>query len=73
MNWDGYDESICGWGEDFIATEAEYNGRLSEEECDYCYRGLLYEERLYKTKRNGRVCVDCRDIIREIEAEEDGE
>lgn len=61
------------WDADFLATQAEYNGILPELECAYCYRGLIHGERLYKTRRNGKVCVDCRDIIREIEIEEDGE
>ena len=53
-----------GWDADFLSTQAEYDGILPEVECDYCSRGLIVGERRYKTEF-GRVCVDCRDIIRE--------
>lgn len=65
---DGYGDN---WGDDFLYTQAEYNGELDVKECDYCYRGLIHGERLYRSKRNGKVCVDCRDILRETDEEDE--
>lgn len=61
-----YDDDFVegGWDEDFLSAQAEYIGLLPEVECEYCSRGIIVGERRYKTEY-GRVCVDCRDIIRE--------
>nr|WP_154895264.1 hypothetical protein [Paenibacillus xylanexedens] len=57
------------FGDDYLATELEYNGELHVRECAHCYRELIHGEKLYKTEENGRVCLECRDVIREFEAE----